>query len=54
VKLPTSLTVAFWATGSLWAVALVAYFFDQPGEIVVGAFVIGCVTAWIEIFKRPD
>jgi hypothetical protein len=52
VQLPASLTIAIWATASLWLVALLAYAFDARHEIVIAAFVLGCVTAWLEAMKR--
>jgi hypothetical protein len=54
MRLPTSLTVAIVATGSLWAVALFAYLAGQRTEIIVGAFLLGCVRAWVEIIKVLD
>jgi len=52
MKLPTSLTVTICATGSLWVVAILAYVFEQRTEIVVGAFLLGCVTARVEAIKQ--
>jgi len=54
MRLPTSLTVAIGATGSLWAVALFAYLSGQRTEIIVGAFLLGCVTAWVQVIKQLD
>ena len=54
MRFPTSLTVAIVATASLWAVALFAYLAGQRTEITVGAFVRGCVAAWVQIIKVLD
>jgi len=54
MQLPTSLTIAIWATGALWVVAILAYYFQQPIEIVIGAFVLGCFTGCLEAWKLLD
>jgi hypothetical protein len=51
MQLPASLSVAIWATASLWIVAVLAYCFGQPNEIIVGAVVVGCITAGVEALK---
>ena len=56
MQLPTSLAIGLWFTGSIWFVAILAYVFEQPGEIVVGVFVLGLVAAVAEwsLRRKPE
>jgi hypothetical protein len=51
---PEILTVLVCATISLWAVALLAYIFGQGMAIIVAAFVLGCIAAWVVIIQKLD
>jgi hypothetical protein len=54
MKLPTSLAILACASILLWAVAVLAYMFGHGTEIIVAAFVLGCITAWIAIVQQLD
>ena len=47
-RLPNSLSIAIWLVGSTWAVAILAYVFDAPHEIVYAALAFGLVAGIIE------
>jgi hypothetical protein len=47
-RLPTSLSIALWLTGSIWAVAILVHFFDSPREIVYAAFAFGLLAGILE------
>jgi len=44
-RLPSSLSIALWFTGSIWVVGMLAYAFDAPIEIVLATFAIGLSAA---------
>ena len=54
MKLPKSLTFTIGATGSLWLVALLAYVFALSIELIVGAFLLGCLAAWVQLIRQLD
>lgn len=51
MQLPTSLITAVCATGSLWAVAIYAHAADLGTPVIAGAFLLGCITAWLHIVR---
>jgi len=50
--LPLSLAIALWLVGAVWVVALMAYFFDAPGEIVWLILFLGTATGLMEWSDR--
>jgi len=50
--LPLSLIITFWLVGATWVVALMAYFFDAPGEIVWLVLFLGTATGLMEWSDR--
>jgi hypothetical protein len=43
-RLPYSLSIAVWITGSIWLVAIHAHVFDARRELVYAAFSVGLLT----------
>jgi hypothetical protein len=51
--LPPSLSIAVWLVGSIWLLAIVAYAFAAPVEIVYAAFTFGMIAGFLEwLFLR--
>jgi uncharacterized membrane protein YecN with MAPEG domain len=53
--LPTSLSIALWLVGSIWAVAIVAHVFGVPHEIVYPAFAFGLIAGvaeWLSLRRN--
>jgi hypothetical protein len=48
-RLPNSLSIAFWLTGSLWIIGFVAYLSEAPGELVIASLVAGLIAACFEL-----
>jgi hypothetical protein len=46
--LPTSLAIGIWFTGSFCLVAVLAYAFDAPSELVYATFIVGLIVALAE------
>ncbi|HTV28190.1 MAG TPA: hypothetical protein VMF32_10460 [Xanthobacteraceae bacterium] len=46
--IPTSLTIAFWVTGSSWVLALFVYLLGGPPELILPIIVLGTFTGVIE------
>jgi hypothetical protein len=46
--LPASLSIALWLVGSLWLLALLAYVFGAPQEIVYAALALGLIAGAFE------
>jgi hypothetical protein len=51
-RLPESLSIALWATGSFWVLAVVAYAFGASTEWILPLFVLGLVTGIAEWVLR--
>lgn len=47
-RLPASLSIAIWLTGSIWAVAILAHVFDAPREITYAALAFGVLAGIVE------
>ncbi len=47
-RLPTSLSIASWITGSIWGVAVLAYFIGAPTEWLFPLFALGVLTGIAE------
>jgi len=53
--LPASLSIAFWLVGSIWLMAILAYLFDAPHEIVYAALAYGLIAGVVEwLFVRAN
>jgi len=53
-KLPDSLAIGFWITGSCWAVALVACLFGASTEWLLPLFMFGLLAGVTEWVLRRD
>jgi len=53
-NLPEALAIAFWLTGTCWALALIAYLFGASTEWVFPLFLLGCLTGLAEWFIRRE
>ena len=51
-KLPESLAIALWMTGSIWLLGLVALLFDFDHEVIWAALVFGVATGVWEWLAR--
>jgi hypothetical protein len=51
-KLPESLSIALWATGSCWLLAVVAYPLGASTELIFPLFVLGLLTGIAEWVLR--
>ena len=49
---PPSLTIAFWVTGSSWAVALLVYLLGGPMEAIFPIVILGTLTGAAEWMLR--
>jgi hypothetical protein len=49
-RLPNSLLVALWLTGSLWIVGFIAYLGDAPGELVAATLIAGLIAGGFELW----
>jgi hypothetical protein len=47
-KLPDSLAIAFWVVGACWLVAIMAYAFGGPTELIVPLVMLGILTGVAE------
>jgi hypothetical protein len=48
-RLPSSLSIALWLTGSLWIVGFIAYLGDAPGEFVIATLIAGLIAGAFEL-----
>jgi len=53
-KLPDSLAIGLWITGSCWALALVAYLFGASTEWLLPLFMLGLLTGVAEWYLRRN
>jgi hypothetical protein len=53
-KLPDTLAIALWITGSSWALALVACLFGASTEWLLSLFMLGLLTGVAEWILRRD
>jgi hypothetical protein len=51
-RLPNSLSIAIWVVGSCWAVAIVAYVFDGPRDLIFPLVAFGTLTGVAEWYLR--
>lgn len=51
-RLPHSLAIALWVTGSLWAVTVAAYLLDADTELIVPLIMLGLLTGMAEWMMR--
>ena len=51
-RIPDSLAIALWITGSCWVIALLAYFLGGSTELVLPLFVLGVLTGIAEWVMR--
>ena len=54
MKLPKSLTFTVCVTAALWLVALLGYASALSIEFIVGAFLLGCLAAWVQIIRQLE
>jgi hypothetical protein len=47
-RLPTSLVIALWFTGSIWLVAMLVYVFGVDRHVLYATFLFGLVAAVFE------
>jgi hypothetical protein len=50
--IPDAISIALWVTASCWAVALLAYVFDGPSDLVFPLFLFGAITGFAEWISR--
>jgi hypothetical protein len=48
-RLPNSLSIALWLTGSLWIVGLIAYLGDATGYLVAATLIAGLIAGGLEL-----
>ena len=48
-RVPNSLSIAVWLTGSLWIVGWIAYLADAPGSLVATTLVAGLIAGGFEL-----
>jgi hypothetical protein len=53
-KLPDTLAIGLWITGSCWALALVACLFGASTEWLLALFMLGLLTGLAELILRGD
>jgi hypothetical protein len=53
-KLPDTLAIGLWITGSCWALALVACLFGASTEWLLPLFMLGLLTGLAELILRGD
>jgi hypothetical protein len=53
-RLPDSLAIAVWITGSCWLLAMLAYVLGGSTEWVLPVFLLGLFTGIAEWFKRRE
>lgn len=51
-RLPDSLAIGLWITGSMWALAILAYLLDASTEWILPLFVFGVLTGVAEWVMR--
>jgi hypothetical protein len=51
-RLPDSLAIGLWITGSMWAMAILAYLLDASMEWILPMFVFGVLTGIAEWAMR--
>ena len=51
-RLPHSLAIALWITGSIWAVTVAAYLLDADTELIVPLVMLGLLTGMAEWMMR--
>jgi hypothetical protein len=51
-RLPDSLAIGFWITGSMWALAILAYLLGGSTEWILPLFVLGVLTGIAEWIMR--
>jgi hypothetical protein len=51
-RLPDSLAIGFWITGSIWVLAILAYLFGGSTEWILPLFVFGVLTGIAEWLTR--
>jgi hypothetical protein len=51
-RLPDSLAIGFWITGSTWVLAILAYLFGGSTEWILPLFVLGVLTGIAEWLMR--
>jgi hypothetical protein len=51
-RLPDSLAIGFWITGSTWVLAILAYLFGGSMEWILPLFVLGVLTGIAEWLMR--
>jgi hypothetical protein len=47
-RLPDSLAIALWTVGSCWLVAIMAYVFGGPTELIIPLVMVGILTGLAE------
>ncbi len=47
-RLPDSRAIALWVVGSCWALAVLAYVFGGPMELIIPLFAVGVLTGIAE------
>jgi hypothetical protein len=52
--LPNSLAIALWTVGACWLLAVIAYLFDEPREVIFPLVVFGLLTGAAEWYMRRD
>jgi len=55
-RLPNSLAIALWITGSTWTLAMFAYLLGSSTELILPLFMLGVLTGiaeWV-LRRNPD
>lgn len=50
--LPNSLAIAFWVTAAAWGLALLAYIFSAPRELILPLVALGALSGFAEWYTR--
>ena len=54
MHIPDSLAIALWLTGSLWVMAVLAYLFEAPPDLIVALAAFGILSGIAEWLVRRN
>jgi len=53
-RIPHSLSIALWVAGSCWFLAILAYIFDGPRDLILPLVALGILTGVAEWYMRRN
>ena len=53
-RLPDALSIALWIVVACWVVAIIAYLFGGPTDLILPLFVLGTFTGLVEWLLRHN